>query len=315
MLVQGPAPDSGVSDVPLAMPDTPRGAFETRDLPLVTPGTAPDGGAVGMGASSSGSATAPTASTPVPIADSGDAATAASQPLPTDADAPTASEPLPPSANAGPEMFPAATAGGDYVVGFGTFASASAADAVVGPLRTSRLPGYREQITLNGQPAWRVRIGPFESRADAEAARLRATRVRNDLDAKVVTLDAPVATAAATPKPTTPATKSRAAVPTPAAPVPSKPAANTPSPAAVAAAPAVGFAVQLAAFTKAADATALRDKVRTAGFSAFTESVSTDHGILTRVRAGPVQSRAEADQLKAQVKAKLGLDGVVRPHP
>src|SRR3954469_16109760 len=48
MLVQGPAPDSGVSDVPLSTPDAPAGNFETRDLPLVTPGTAPDGGAVGM---------------------------------------------------------------------------------------------------------------------------------------------------------------------------------------------------------------------------------------------------------------------------
>jgi len=48
MLVQGPAPDSGISDVPLSMPDAPAGNFETRDLPLATPGTAPDGGAVGM---------------------------------------------------------------------------------------------------------------------------------------------------------------------------------------------------------------------------------------------------------------------------
>ena len=48
MLVQGPAPDSGVSDVPLTMPDAPQGEYETRDLPLVTPGNAPDGGVVGM---------------------------------------------------------------------------------------------------------------------------------------------------------------------------------------------------------------------------------------------------------------------------
>ena len=41
MLVQGPAPDSGVSDVPLSMPDAPRGDYETRDLPLVRPATRP----------------------------------------------------------------------------------------------------------------------------------------------------------------------------------------------------------------------------------------------------------------------------------
>ena len=38
-------------------------------------------------------------------------------------------------------------------------------------------------------------------------------------------------------------------------------------------------------------------------------------GSLTRVRVGPVLARAEADQLKQQVKSKLGIDGIVRPHP
>ena len=77
----------------------------------------------------------------------------------------------------------------------------------------------------------------------------------------------------------------------------------------------IGYAVQLAAYSKAADANALRDKLRAAGFSAFTEVVNTDKGSLTRVRVGPVLNRAEADQLKAQVKSKVGLDGIVRPHP
>ena len=50
LLVQGPAPESGVSDVPLEMPDTPAGEYETRDLPLVTPGEASASGVVGMDA-------------------------------------------------------------------------------------------------------------------------------------------------------------------------------------------------------------------------------------------------------------------------
>ena len=48
MLIKGPAPESGVSDVPLDLPDAPKGQFETRELPLVGPGEAPKGGAVGM---------------------------------------------------------------------------------------------------------------------------------------------------------------------------------------------------------------------------------------------------------------------------
>jgi cell division septation protein DedD len=180
---------------------------------------------------------------------------------------------------------------------------------VVGSLRASQLPGYREQGLVDGKPIWRVRIGPYASRADAEAARLRAAHVRDDVGARVIALDADVAkpdvakpaptTAVAPPSPVTP--KPVVAAPKPASPVPA--AAST------------GFAVQLAAFSKPADATALRDKVRAAGFSAFTESVTTDKGSLTRVRVGPVATRAEADALKAQVKAKVGVDGIVRPHP
>ncbi|MEJ7746987.1 MAG: SPOR domain-containing protein, partial [Luteimonas sp.] len=105
------------------------------------------------------------------------------------------------------------------------------------------------------------------------------------------------------------------AVATPVAPKPveaAKPVAQT---VATPAAANVGFAVQLGAFSKAADANALRDRVRAAGMSAFTEEVKTDKGTLTRVRVGPVASRADAEQLKAQVRTKIGVDGIVRPHP
>ena len=37
MLVQGPAPDSGVSDLSMQVPDAPSGDYITRDLPLVAP--------------------------------------------------------------------------------------------------------------------------------------------------------------------------------------------------------------------------------------------------------------------------------------
>ena len=50
MLIKGPAPESGASNVPLELPKAPEGDFETRELPLVSPGQAPSGGAVGMNA-------------------------------------------------------------------------------------------------------------------------------------------------------------------------------------------------------------------------------------------------------------------------
>lgn len=313
MLIKGPAPESGASDVPLELPPAPDdGRFKTQELPLVTPGEAPQGGAVGLQTPAGG------ADGKLPTVDAG----AAAAPAPAAADA----------------MLPATAAGGDYAVSFGSYATAADAARVVEALRAAQLPGYQETAASPaGRTVYRVRIGPYATRADAETARLHSARVRDDVGAKVVALDAD----AAAPTQAAPASASTAqplAAAEPARPEPlreSKPAASakatepgkpgaTPAPAkpaSVASAPArpaassVGFAVQLGAFANAADATKLRDRARAAGFSAFVEQVNTDKGALSRVRIGPVVSRAEADQLKAQVAARLGMSGIVRPHP
>lgn len=306
MLVKGPAPDSGVSDVPLKVPDAPEGQYETRELPLVTPDGAPANGAVGLPATTP--ATSPDAAAP---ADRG--------------------------------LMPAATAGGNYAVSFGAYATAADADAVIARLKQGGLPGYREAATINGRSAYRVRIGPYPDRAIAESRRLEAVKIRSDVKAQVVVLDAGAETASAPAAATTTPSVAQAAVPAPAVttqalpPEPARPAPAKPvpapattaatAPAKPATAPAakpeppkpaasnVGFAVQLGAFSKPEEATALRDKVRAGGFSAFVEQVRTDKGTLSRVRVGPVASRADADQLKAQVAAKFGISGMVRPHP
>lgn len=318
MLIQGPAPESGVSDVPLALPNTPAGEYETRDLPLVTPGEAPGSGVVGMDARLPEGAS-PDDGASMPL-DNPDAADPVSTATPLGSDAGVATAPLAAPDTARPAtsataMFPAPTAGGDFAVNFGAFATTAAAEKVVASLRASQLPGYRQAASVDGRTVQRVRIGPYASRAEAEAARLRAAHVRDDVVAKVVALDADAATPKSAASPAKPvATPSPVAVTTPAVTKPAvpKPAVPTPSPAV---ASSTGFAVQLAAFSKAADAITLRDKLRAAGFTAFTESVSTDKGTLTRVRVGPVLNRGEADQLKAQVKSRIGLDGIVRPHP
>lgn len=320
MLIKGPAPESGVSDVPLTLPDAPQGdgSVQTRELPLVTPGATPTSGVVGMDASG---------------AQPGDAATEA---ISTDT-----------QATAG-GMLPATTAGGDYAVSFGRYATAADADKVVAALRDAQLSAYQEATTDSGRTLYRVRIGPFITQADAEAARLRAAQVRDDVGAKVVVLNADAtqpATAVAAPsasqpiaaasdpvskpepladtkpavtKPTAPKPAAPAPKPTTVAPpAPSKPAATVaaakPTPPAAA---DTGFAVQLGAFSSATEANKLRDRARAAGLRAFVESVRTDKGVLSRVRVGPVLTRAEADQLKTQIVAKLGIgDAIVKPHP
>lgn len=315
MLVKGPAPDSGVSDVPLKMPDSPEGELETRELPLVMPGEVPQGGAVGMNAK-------PIDRPPQPAVATDPAGTD-----PADPDAPVAS---PPAA----EPLPPTTAAGDYAVHFGAYASQKGADTVATLAKNAGLPAYTEATTLNDKPAFRVRIGPYATRAEAEIVRVKALEIRNDVPVRVVALDAEPAPkpAAEAPKPAAPpppAAAAKPAEPKPAEPRPAppkpadtKPAATAaaakppaPKPATPPAAARVGFAVQVGAFGDAAEAGALRERLRAAGFTAFTETVDTDKGRLTRVRVGPVIDRAAADQLKAQIQSKTGIDGIVRPHP
>jgi cell division septation protein DedD len=296
MLVKGPAPDSGVSDLPLTMPDAPGGDYVTRDLPLVVPG---------------GEGAPVLRDDALPMVDTA-TAPPASQALPLPEDAASAASPLPDSGPAAASTrLPATVVGGDYAVSFGAYGSSGNAQTVVTRLRAAGLPGYREAATVAGNNAWRVRIGPYATRADAEAARIAAGGVRDDLDARVIALDAEAsspAVAATEPKPPAGAPADRGDATTPVT-APVAPAAK-PS-----AAANVGFAVQVGAFSKPADASALRDRLRAAGFNAMTETVDTDKGTLTRVKAGPVLSRGDADQLKAQLKAQLGLDGLVRSHP
>ena len=331
MLVQGPAPDSGVSDLSLDVPPTPTSGYETRDLPLVVPQAATSEGLL---ADDGSLATVDTASAPSPGDDAGrvalppsadaadpavstaspladDATTVAAAPLPetpattTAVPEPARPEPAKP-APAPVARLPAATAGGDYAVGFGAYATRANAGTVVDRLRKENLPAYVEETTVGGRDAWRVRIGPYASRADAESARIAAGRIGSSATASVVALDA-----------TAPSTTPAAAPAKPAATSPGAATAAKPAPAAStpAAASGTGFAVQLGAFSSVADANALRDRARGAGIAAFTETVQTDRGPLTRVKAGPVVSRGEADQLKAQASSKLGVDGLVRSHP
>lgn len=327
MLVKGPAPDSGVSDVSLKMPDSPEGDVETRELPLVMPGDVPKGGAVGMDTTPVDRPSA-TASTPATTG-------------PADPDQASASPDATPA-----ESLPATTAGGGYAVHFGAYATQKGADTVVVLAKAAQLPAYSEAATVNGKSAFRVRIGPYATRAEAESVRLKALEVRSDVPVKVVALDAesspPAAPTAApvaeAPRPAEakpvveqkpveqkpvaakPEPKPVVSPPVAAKPVEAKPVASAkpPAPKPVAPPPAtakVGFAVQVGAFSDAAEAGALRERLRAAGFTAFTESVNTDKGKLTRVSVGPVLDRAAADQLKAQIQAKTGVGGYVRPHP
>jgi DedD protein len=77
-------------------------------------------------------------------------------------------------------------------------------------------------------------------------------------------------------------------------------------------APRGGFAVQLAAFSDDKGANALSNKLKRAGFPAFTETISTSRGTLWRVRVGPYPTREAAAQSRDKLKAE-GHAGIVVP--
>ena len=125
MLIKGPAPDSGVSDVPLdGARDARMAQYETRELPLVTPGNAPDGGAVGLNGTA-----------PRPM-------------LPQSQRSGSAWVQQPAAATA---MLPATAAAGNLAVNFGAYATAADADAVIARLKQSKLPAFREPTMINGK--------------------------------------------------------------------------------------------------------------------------------------------------------------------
>jgi DedD protein len=282
MLVDGPEPPSATSDVPIEIPTAPARDFETRELPLDLPAPAPAPLPPTAAVADDPNRVVSVEVEPAPRVDAlpedvlstpAPAATPAATPAPTPAPAPA----TPP-----PGAAPSAAPGNRYVVNLGTYANASNASALVASLKAAGLAAYAEATQVEGKPAQRVRLGPYAQRGEAEAARLKASRLRTDVTASVVALDD--AEAARTPAP------ARAPV-------------------------AAGFAVQIGALTSEADANALRDRARGAGFTAYVERATTEAGTLWRVRVGPELQRANAERLRSEIASRLRVDGVIVTHP
>ena len=203
-----------------------------------------------------------------------------------------ASEPTRPAAKPAeptpaPALAPvaAAAAHGSYTINLSAYASASGAAKLQSRVRALGYPVSGRVITRAGQSRTLVTAGPFETRTAAEAARLKITQAIPGVPAKVEQDGDAAGTSTST------------------------------TPTATHAARAGGWAVQLAAVSSQADATALRDKLRAAGFDGFVDSVQSGGRTLWRVRAGPQTQRADAQRVHDQIKAKLGIDGNVVSVP
>lgn len=178
-----------------------------------------------------------------------------------------------------PDTPPATAARGIYAVNLSAYAT-DGANRLMQKVRAMGYPVRGQNIQRAGKTLTLVSAGPFETRAQAEAARLKITQALPSIPARLESG----------------ATTPQGDVPAPVAGTPVK---------------AGAWAVQVAAMGSQSDALALRDKLRANGFDGFVDTVNTGGRQLWRVRAGPQTQRADAVSLRDQIKAKLGLDGNV----
>ena len=271
-----PAPDSNLQTKTMSLSGQPAGAASS-----VAPATTVAPNANGLATVNIASnrpqnpSTAATPAIPTPV-----------QPTPQPAQP---AIPTPPAANvasntpaiapqpAPPALPPATAARGIYAVNLSAYAP-DGANRLMQRVRALGYPAHGEPIQRAGKTLTLVSAGPFETRAAAEAARLKISQAIPGAPAR---LEA----GASTPQ---------GDVPTIAGP-----------------AKAGAWAVQVAAMGSQADALALRDKLRANGFDGFVDSVNAGGRRLWRVRAGPQTQRSDAVSLRDQIKAKLGLDGNV----
>jgi len=74
---------------------------------------------------------------------------------------------------------------------------------------------------------------------------------------------------------------------------------------------AAAWVVQVGSFSNSANALKLRNKLRTKGFTAFVEKLSSDGETVYRVRVGPELKRETADALQVKLKERMKLKGIV----
>ncbi|MHC1480464.1 SPOR domain-containing protein [Frateuria aurantia] len=188
----------------------------------------------------------------------------------------------------------AATAGvathGHYSLNLSAYASADSARNLIARVRALGYPAQARAMTQSGRTLALVTAGPFESRAAAEAARLKITQGIPGVPAHLQSGASDQAGDAAPP--------------------PARAAAASAAPAR-----AGGWAVQLAAMGTQGDANALRDRLRANGFDAYVDSVAVSGRRLWRVRAGPQTQRADAARVRDQIRGKLGLAGNIVSAP
>lgn len=294
---------SGPQSVSVKVPSAPSGEMQTRTL-QVGPDSASAGSSTaaaiadpdhvatldlnGTGSNRQAVASASTAASEAPTEESAPAASAPEASAPAEAKpevakqtaaspaSTTSSKPEPVPGGAG------AAAGAIYTVNLGIYADHASANKLVTDAKKHGFTALATPETFQGKQVLRVRVGPFSSKAAAEAARLRLKgfeRVAMTVDAASVNH-----------------------------------AGDAPSSALPAAKPGA-WAVQLAAFSDQTSADKLRDRLRSQGFDGYVDSVDTSRGKFWRVRAGPFATREVAETTRGRIADRIKIKGnIVTQH-
>ena len=295
MMFSSKPPSTASTDqsVSLAIPPAPDRDLQTKTMSLSGPASAgssmpaPASTAANVEGMTPVNTTAANAAPPAPQPQAAPQPSQPSQPVIPAIPPKTAAAPSRPAAPAPapatpviPDTPPATAARGIYAVNLSAYSSSEAANRLTQKVRAMGYPVRNQPIQRAGKTLTLVSAGPFETRAQAEAARLKITQA-------IPSVPARLESGATTPQ------------------------GDVPAPPAGAPVRAGAWAVQVAAMGSQVDALALRDKLRANGFDGFVDSVNAGGRQLWRVRAGPQTQRSDAVALRDQIKAKLGLDGNV----
>ena len=163
-----------------------------------------------------------------------------------------------------------------YLVQVASFSNERNANALADLLKVENLPVLLDVVDRPAGRMYRVRVGPYANRSDADALVANLRTKMKDLTPRVLDLR-----------------------PDESAPV------STPSD------PLVRWVVQVGSFSNLKSADDLVAKLRLAGLSAFSEKVTSTTGTVYKVRIGPELNREKAAELARKIKAEQQLDTFV----
>ena len=163
-----------------------------------------------------------------------------------------------------------------YLVQVASFSNEKNANALANLLKTENFPVLMDVVDRPAGRMFRVRVGPYAKRTDADSVVSGLATKMTDLTPRVLDLR-----------------------PDDSAPV------STPSD------PLVRWVVQVGSFSNSKSAENLVAKLRLSSLSAFSEKVSSPAGTVYKVRIGPELNRDRATELARKVKAEHSLDAFV----